>query len=112
MTNFTKILTVMPNKFSVDTTNLQFDRVSQDTLYEILPHLQDFTERKFSDTLLTERFNEMLQQNYECWKISNESELIGIFGLWFSTRHYVGRSCEPDHIYILPKFQGKGIGTK
>ena len=26
-----------------------------------------------------------------------EGELVGISGLWYSTRHYIGKSAEPDH---------------
>lgn len=28
------------------------------------------------------------------------------------TRHYAGKSCEPDHIYIHPNHRNKGIGKK
>lgn len=28
------------------------------------------------------------------------------------TRHYAGKSCEPDHVFIKSHFQNKGIGKK
>lgn len=28
------------------------------------------------------------------------------------TRHYVGTSCEPDHVYIDEEQRGKGVGKK
>ena len=52
----------------------------------------------------------MVTQNYKCLGIIDDGKLIGICGLWFMTRHYCGRSIEPDHIMIDPEYQGKGIG--
>ena len=37
---------------------------------------------------------------------------VGVFGMWFMTRHYAGRSCEPDHIFIDEPYRNKGIGKK
>lgn len=67
---------------------------------------------QYTNELLLERFGEMFDQNYECWGVYLENELIGVFGLWFMTRHYAGRSCEPDHVYIEDTYRGKGIGKK
>ena len=61
--------------------------------------------------ILKERVVDMsTQQNYECVGIYLEGELIGISGLWYSTRHYCGKSVEPDHVIISAKHQSKGIG--
>ena len=54
----------------------------------------------------------MFEQNYECWGIQLDEKLIGVFGLWFMTRHYAGRSCEPDHVYIEKDYRSKGIGKQ
>ena len=45
----------------------------------------------------------MFSQNYECIGVFIKAKLIGVVGLWFQTRLYSGRSCELDHVYILPK---------
>ena len=37
---------------------------------------------------------------------------MGVCGLWFQTRHYSGKSCEPDHVFIKAKYQGLGLGNK
>jgi diamine N-acetyltransferase len=37
---------------------------------------------------------------------------MGVCGLWFQTRHYSGKSCEPDHVLIKAKYQGLGLGNK
>ena len=38
------------------------------------------------------------------------NELIGISGLWFLTRHYSGKTIEPDHVVISSKYRDKGLG--
>jgi hypothetical protein len=37
---------------------------------------------------------------------------MGVCGLWFQTRHYSVKSCEPDHVLIKAKYQGLGLGNK
>lgn len=54
----------------------------------------------------------MFDQNYECWGVYKNNKIIDVFGLWFMTRHYVGTSCEPDHVYIDEEQRGKGVGKK
>ncbi|WP_299441719.1 GNAT family N-acetyltransferase [uncultured Aquimarina sp.] len=90
--------------------NLIFNKILKPDFPEALPLIQKLMGHKLDDQLLLERFGEMFEQNYECWGVYLDTELIGVFGLWFMTRHYAGRSCEPDHVYIDDKYQGKGIG--
>jgi diamine N-acetyltransferase len=92
--------------------NLAFNKILKEEIPQILPLIQQLMGNTFSDKILTERFSEMFTQNYECFGIYSGSELVGVFGLWFMTRHYAGRSCEPDHIYILEEHRNKGIGKK
>lgn len=92
--------------------DLVFNRILKEEIPRILPLVQQLMEHRFSDELLEERFSEMFGQNYECFGIFLEEELIGVFGMWFMTRHYAGRSCEPDHIFIQPEHRNKGIGKK
>jgi GNAT superfamily N-acetyltransferase len=91
---------------------LAFNKILKEEIPLILPFVQTLMGNQFSDEILQERFSEMFEQNYECHGIFLDDELVGVFGLWFMTRHYAGRSCEPDHIYIDDKHRGKGIGKK
>jgi len=91
---------------------LAFNKILKQEIPLILPLVQRLMGHQFPDEILQERFEEMFTQNYECHGIFLDGKLIGVFGLWFMTRHYAGRSCEPDHIYISEEHQGKGIGKK
>ena len=90
----------------------RFKIISKKHLSSIVPLMQEFTANRFSSELLFSRFEEMFSQNYECLGVFKGDELIGICGLWFQTRHYSGKSCEPDHVFIRPKYQGQGLGGK
>lgn len=92
--------------------NLAFNKILKEEIPQILPLIQRLMEHRFSDEILRERFSEMFDQNYECFGIFQGDTLIGVFGMWFMTRHYAGRSCEPDHIYIEEAYRNKGIGKK
>ncbi|WP_347924562.1 GNAT family N-acetyltransferase [Pontimicrobium sp. SW4] len=87
-----------------------FKLVSANNIHAILPLMQKFTNRKFTNDVLQKRFSEMFTQNYECAGIYNGNELIGICGMWFCTRHYSGKSVEIDHLFIDEKYRGKGLG--
>lgn len=75
----------------------------------ILPLLMQ-VNKKTPEDLLLKRLNEMVKENYKCLGIYHKDKLIGICGLWFLTRHYCGRTIEPDHVMIEPSYQSKGIG--
>lgn len=91
---------------------LTFNRILKPDFPKVLTRIQELMNNQFEDTLLLDRFGEMFDQNYECWGVFIDEELIGIFGLWFMTRHYIGRSCEPDHVYIDASYQRQGIGKR
>ena len=91
---------------------LAFNKILKEEIPQILPLIQQLMGNTFSDEILTRRFGEMFSQNYECFGIFLDEELVGVFGMWFMTRHYAGRSCEPDHIYIKEEHRSKGIGKK
>ena len=90
----------------------QFKIIPNDELDIIIPLVYELNESKVSKDLLKLRFNEMKNQNYECAGLFNGSFLIGVAGLWFCTRHYMGKSVELDHVYIMPEHRGKGLGKK
>lgn len=92
--------------------NYQFKIIPNENLEHVIPLVYALSEAKVSKELLKSRFNEMKHQNYECAGIYNVDELIGVTGLWFSTRHYVGKSVELDHVYILPEHRDNGLGKK
>jgi diamine N-acetyltransferase len=92
--------------------NLAFNKILKEQIPQILPMVQRLMEHQFSNEILQQRFEEMFSQNYECFGIFHEEKIIGVFGMWFMTRHYAGRSCEPDHIYIEEAYRNKGVGKK
>ncbi|UZO82585.1 GNAT family N-acetyltransferase [Aquimarina sp. ERC-38] len=91
---------------------LTFNRILKPDFKNVLPFIQELTQHQNTDEVLLSRFDEMFTQNYECFEIKYNEESIGVFGLWFMTRHYIGKSCEPDHIYIDPSYRRQGFGKK
>ena len=91
---------------------LAFNKILKEEIPQILPMIQELMGHQFSNEILTQRFSEMFQQNYECFGIYDGDQRVGVFGLWFMTRHYAGRSCEPDHIFISEEYRSKGVGKK
>lgn len=77
-----------------------------DSIIPLLMELDPSIEEK----ILKQRLKEMLGQNYQCVGIYEGSELIGVSGLWFLTKYYVGKHIEPDNVFIRPQHQGKGVG--
>ncbi|MEO9571724.1 MAG: GNAT family N-acetyltransferase [Polaribacter sp.] len=84
---------------------------SQDIL-TIIPLLSKLNT-KTPLNILTERVLEMSElTNYECVGLYANKKLVGISGLWYSTRHYIGKSVEPDHVILDESLRGKGIGKQ
>ena len=86
--------------------------LSSKNIPEIIPLIQRFTNHKFTDDILSERYQNMFTENYECVGIYQGKELIGLTGLWYQTRHYAGKSCEVDHVFIEEKHRNNGLGKK
>ena len=82
------------------------------SIKRIIPLVYALNDGRISVKVLEERFAEMAQQNYECAIITHKEELIGVAGLWYCTRHYVGKSVELDHVYIVSDHRGNGLGKK
>ncbi len=91
----------------------QFKIISNDDFDQIIPLVYVLNEENVSEDVLKSRFNEMKDQNYECAGVFDDTDdLIGISGLWFCTRHYVGKSVELDHVYIKPEHRNNGLGKQ
>ena len=80
-----------------------FKILEKENIKLVVPLVQKLNGNKVSDEVLEQRFLEMVTQNYECAVIYDENILIGVTGLWYSTRHYSGRSVEPDHRFYTRK---------
>ena len=93
-------------------TNLDIKRLHKENIPTFLPMVRTLMDDTVEEALLKRRFEAMFDQNYECHGIYLSEALIGVFGLWFATRHYCGKTCEPDHVYILPEHRGNGLGKK
>ena len=90
----------------------QFSIIPNTSLDIVIPLVYELNEGRISKSDLKLRFDEMSQQNYECAVIFDEDAVIGVSGLWFCTRHYIGKSVELDHVYIKPDYRGKGLGKQ
>ncbi len=79
------------------------------SILPLLSKLNEYTEK----SVLEERILGMSNHvDYSCIGLFMEDKMIGICGLWHITRHYCGKSIEPDHIYIEPNLQRQGIGKQ
>ena len=91
---------------------IHFSLLSSKDIPQIVPLMEVFNEHKFSAEVLQKRFEAMFQQHYECVGVFEEDRLIGVTGLWYQTRHYSGKSCEVDHVYIDEKHRSGGVGKQ
>ena len=79
------------------------------TIIPLLTKLNSKTPLK----LLKERVLEIAEiANYECVGLYLDEKLVGISGLWYSTRHYIGKTVEPDHVILDDTIRGQGIGKQ
>lgn len=89
---------------------ITFKIIEPEDILMVLPLLQELNTTT-SKELLQERLLDMADApNYDCVGVYDNDILIGMSGLWFSTRHYCGKSVEPDHVIITKDYQSKGIG--
>ena len=92
--------------------NIVFKAINKEEILIIFPLLKKVNTTTPED-LLKKRLLEMTTyNNYECVGIFNDDKLIGICGLWYSTRHYLGKSVEPDHVIIEEEYRGKNLGKQ
>lgn len=89
-----------------------FKIIEKERINDVIPLVKKLNDNNVSQELLESRFSEMINQNYECAVIYDGDNLIGVCGLWFCTRHYSGKSVEPDHVFIDELYRGKGLGKQ
>ena len=89
--------------------NWEIRIIGNDKLTVIIPLLAQLNPA-ISKEVLENRLQDMVLQGYQCVGVFDDSRLIGISGIWILTKYYVGKHIEPDNVYILPEYQGKGIG--
>ena len=83
--------------------------LAKENIFDIIPLLKQLNE-KTPSKLLKSRLLEMTEQNYECAVMFDKDKLIGVCGIWYMTRHYIGKSMEIDHVIIDDNYQNKGLG--
>ena len=53
---------------------------------------------------------EMLAQGYRCAAVFDGDAVVGLCGLWETTRFYCGRQIEVDNVVVLPDYRSRGVG--
>jgi GNAT superfamily N-acetyltransferase len=91
---------------------IKIDIIKTDNILSILP-LLSIVNTKTPPDILRKRVIEMANlPHYECVGLYIDNKLAGITGLWYTTRHYIGKSVEPDHVIIEEAYRGKKIGKQ
>ncbi|AOW19888.1 GNAT family N-acetyltransferase [Urechidicola croceus] len=91
--------------------NITIKIISKDDIYDIIPLLKQLNDKTPED-ILKNRLLEMVEQNYECAVMYANKTLIGVCGMWFMTRHYIGKSMEIDHVIIDHNYRDLGLGKR
>jgi GNAT superfamily N-acetyltransferase len=91
--------------------NITIRIIKKEAILTILPLLKTVNTAT-PEPILIERLLSMTEENYECVGIYDHEKLIGISGLWFMTRHYIGKIVEPDHVVIDSNYQNQGLGKQ
>ncbi|RCS28449.1 GNAT family N-acetyltransferase [Polaribacter sp. WD7] len=92
--------------------NIEIKVIEPNEILSIIP-LLSILNTKTPTKLLKKRTLEMAKlSNYECIGLYIDKKLMGISGLWYSTRHYIGKTVEPDHVIIDEQYRGQNIGKQ
>lgn len=92
--------------------HIEIHPIPKENILDIMPLLK-IVNTKTPHDLLEKRVLEMVNyQNYECIGLFLDEKLIGITGLWYSLRHYIGKSVEPDHVIIDKAYRGQNLGKQ
>jgi GNAT superfamily N-acetyltransferase len=91
---------------------IDFRILERASILEIIPLLSKLNT-KTPKELLVNRVLEMADlPHYECVALYVNDILIGISGLWYTTRHYIGKTVETDHVFIEEEFRGHKLGKQ
>lgn len=91
---------------------LKIEVIKTEDILSIIPLLSVINTKTPPD-LLKERVLEMASlPHYECIGLFVDDKLAGISGLWYFTRHYIGKTVEPDHVIIDKTLRGQNLGNK
>ena len=88
---------------------LEIRLIDKKEIFSIIPFLSELNS-KITDAVLESRLSEMVLQGYQCVGVYDSNKLVGISGIWLLTKYYIGKHIEPDNVFILPEYQGQGIG--
>lgn len=92
--------------------NIHIKSIQPSHILQVIPLLRKINH-KTPLKILESRMKEMIElPHYECIGMYLQGELIGISGLWYSTRHYIGKTVEADHVVIDERFRNQGLGKK
>ena len=90
----------------------QIKVIQEEEILSIIPLLIKLNS-KTPLKILKERVVEIAKTpHYECIGLYIDDKLVGISGLWYSTRHYIGKTVEPDHVIIDDSIRGQGLGKQ
>ncbi|TXD49001.1 MULTISPECIES: GNAT family N-acetyltransferase [unclassified Polaribacter] len=90
--------------------SINIEIIKTEDILIILPLLSTINTKTPLD-ILEKRVLEMAHlTHYECVGLFSDHKLVGIAGLWYTTRHYIGKSAAPDHVVIDEAFRGKKLG--
>ncbi|MFV0247675.1 MAG: GNAT family N-acetyltransferase [Tenacibaculum sp.] len=92
--------------------NLTYKPIEKQKIAQILPLLLALNKTTPKEILKKRIFEMVEYPNYECVGVYDRDKLIGISGLWYSIRHYIGKSVEPDHVIIDQAYRGKSVGKQ
>ncbi|MFD2568355.1 GNAT family N-acetyltransferase [Pseudotenacibaculum haliotis] len=92
--------------------NIHIESIQPTDILQVIPLIRKINHKTPLD-LLESRMKEMIElPHYECIGMYLDGKLIGISGLWYSTRHYIGKTVEPDHVVIDENYRNQGLGKK
>ena len=92
--------------------NIRFRIIDKADIKLVIPLVYKLNEGRITKAILEQRFNDMVNENYECAGVFNDNTLIGVTGMWFCTRHYSGKSMEIDHVFIDEAYRNLGLGKQ
>ena len=78
--------------------------------YDLILPLAHLLNEEAPISLLKERLGEMMNQGYQCLAAFDGEEIVGICGMWITTRFYCGKQVEVDNVVVVRSYRSKGIG--